>query len=265
MRYLALDATDPAALAEGVHVAKREFGALHGVINAAMVLVNQVLRELPEAQLRAALDAKTHTTWGLLHAVRDEPLDFALMYSSAVVFEGNHGQAGYAAGCSFADAYALHAARTLPFPVRVLNLGYWHAGGDEDRERVLHRVRAAGIRPLTARAGMAAVEQVLAADLPQLLALDAEPRILDNLGVTQGQALTVLPGSAPDTPPRVGFAAETDRALAGHQAAVAEAEELAPRLLAAALRPTGLFEQAARGQGPRDAQDLPFVLGLALL
>ncbi|WP_244967359.1 SDR family NAD(P)-dependent oxidoreductase [Streptomyces cacaoi] len=262
VRYLALDATDPAALAEAVRVAKREFGALHGVINAAMVLVNQVLRELPEAQLRAALDAKTHTTWGLLHAVRDEPLDFALMYSSAVVFEGNHGQAGYAAGCSFADAYALHAARTLPFPVRVLNLGYWHAGGDEDRERVLHRVRAAGIRPLTARAGMAAVEQVLAADLPQLLALDAEPRILDNLGVTQGQALTVLPGSAPDTPPRVGFAAETDRALAGHQAAVAEAEELAPRLLAAALRPTGLFEQAARGQGPRDAQDLAAAVGV---
>ncbi|GDY71497.1 hypothetical protein SAV31267_009820 [Streptomyces avermitilis] len=147
VRYLALDATDPAALGEAVQLAKREFGALHGVVNAAMVLVDQVVRELPEAQLRSALDCKTESTWSVLHAVRDESLDFVLFFSSGVAFEGNHGQAGYAAGCTFADAYALHAARTLPFPVRVLNLGYWHAGGDEDRERVLRRFQAAGIRP----------------------------------------------------------------------------------------------------------------------
>ncbi len=112
-----------------------------------MVLVNRVLRELPETELRSALESKTDTAWSLLHAVRDLPLDFALLYSSGVAFEGNHGQAGYAAGCAFADAYALHAARTLPFPVRVLNLGYWHAGGDPERERILRRFESAGIRP----------------------------------------------------------------------------------------------------------------------
>ncbi|MDN0200047.1 SDR family NAD(P)-dependent oxidoreductase [Streptomyces sp. S.PNR 29] len=248
VRHLSLDATDPAALAEAVALAKREFGALHGVINAAMVLVNRVVRELPEAELRSALESKTDTTWSLLHAVRDEALDFVLFYSSGVAFEGNHGQAGYAAGCTFADAYALHAARDLPFPVRVLNLGYWHAGGDEHRQRVLRRVAAAGIRPLTAEQGMTVVERALGAGLPQLLALDADQDILDNLGVAADHRLVALPGGAPPVLPavRLGRTPVPDPELTEHQHAVAETEQLAGRLLAAVLHRAGVFAQPER-------------------
>ncbi|WP_307852184.1 SDR family NAD(P)-dependent oxidoreductase [Streptomyces sp. b94] len=251
VRYLALDATDPGGLKEAVDLAVQEFGALHGVINAAMVLVNQVLRELPEDGLRAALESKADATWSLLEAVREVPLDFALLYSSGVAFEGNHGQAGYAAGCTFADAWALHAARTLPFPVRVLNLGYWHAGGDPERERVLRRFGAAGIRPLSAEQGMTVVERTLAAGLPQVFALDADRPILDNLGIDPDRTLRVLPGGAPGPLPEVHFpgASEDDRELAAHQRAVAEAEELALRLLASVLDRVGLF---GAGEGYRE-------------
>ncbi|WP_316524142.1 SDR family NAD(P)-dependent oxidoreductase [Kitasatospora brasiliensis] len=254
VRYLALDATDPAALGDAIALAKREFGALHGVVNAAMVLVNQVVRELPEERLRAALESKTDATWSLLEAVRREPLDFVLFYSSGVAFEGNHGQAGYAAGCTFADAYALHAARTLPFPVRVLNLGYWHAGGDAERERVLRRFEAAGIRPMSAEQGMAVVERMLAGGLPQLLALDADQRILANLGVVADRTLAVLPGADPTALPVVRARQEggDDSDLAAHQLAVAEVEELAVRLLAAALHRLGVFEQPERRHGRAD-------------
>ncbi|MFI5685501.1 SDR family NAD(P)-dependent oxidoreductase [Streptomyces sp. NPDC051636] len=246
VRYLALDATDPDALREAAELAVREFGALHGVINAAMVLVSQMLRELPEDALRAALETKTDSAWSLLHAVRHLPLDFALFYSSGVAFEGNHGQAGYAAGCAFADAYALHAARTLPFPVRVLNLGYWHAGGDPERERVLRRFRAAGIRPLSAEQGMTVVERTLAARLPQVFALDADRPVLENLGIDPDRTLKVLPGAGPEAPAEVCFpgAPDPDRELLAHQRAVAEAEELALRLLAAVLHRAGLFGPA---------------------
>jgi polyketide synthase PksN len=261
VRYLSLDATDPAALAEAVALAKREFGALHGVINAAMVLVNRVVRELSEAELRSALESKTDTTWSLLHAVRDEALDFVLFYSSGVAFEGNHGQAGYAAGCTFADAYALHSARSLPFPVRVLNLGYWHAGGDEDRQRVLRRVAAAGIRPLTAEQGMAVVERTLGAGLPQLLALDADQAILDNLGVAADRRLIALPGGAPPVVPevRLGRTPVSDSELIEHQRAVAETEELAGRLLATVLHRAGVFAQPERRH---DRADLAARLGV---
>ncbi|MFM9608161.1 SDR family NAD(P)-dependent oxidoreductase [Streptomyces niveiscabiei] len=242
VRYLALDATDPAALTGAVDLAVREFGALHGVFNAAMVLVNRVLRDLSEDEMRAALEVKTGTAWALLHAVRELPLDFALFYSSGVAFEGNHGQAGYAAGCVFADAYAAHAARTLPFPVRVLNLGYWHAAGDAERARVLTRFEAAGIRPLSAERGMAVVERTLGAGLPQVFALDADRTILDNLGIDADRTLRVAPGEVPDTLPEVRFPAGPDPELAAHQRAVAEAEVLAERLLAAVLRRAGLTD-----------------------
>ncbi|MFM9443284.1 SDR family NAD(P)-dependent oxidoreductase [Streptomyces acidiscabies] len=242
VRYLALDATDPAALTDAVDLAVREFGALHGVFNAAMVLVNRVLRDLSEDEMRAALEVKTGTAWALLHAVRELPLDFALFYSSGVAFEGNHGQAGYAAGCAFADAYAAHAARTLPFPVRVLNLGYWHAAGDAERERVLSRFEAAGIRPLSAERGMTVVERTLGAGLPQVFALDADRTILDNLGIDAGRTLGVVPGELPGTLPEVRFSAGPDPELAAHQRAVAEVEVLAERLLAAVLRRAGLTD-----------------------
>ncbi|MGW7131153.1 SDR family NAD(P)-dependent oxidoreductase [Streptomyces bobili] len=259
VRYLALDATDPDALKEAVEHAVQEFGALHGVISAAMVLVNQVLRELPEDRLRAALETKTESTWSLLHAVREVPLDFALLYSSGAAFEGNHGQAGYAAGCTFADACALHAARTLPFPVRVLNLGYWHAGGDPERERVLRRFDAAGIRPLSAEQGMTVVERTLAAGLPQVFALEADRPILDNLGIDPDRTLRVLPGGAPDPLPKVRFpqAPGTDPELAAYQRAVAEAEELALRLLASVLDRAGLF-----GTGEASREELTARLGV---
>ncbi|MEV7244331.1 SDR family NAD(P)-dependent oxidoreductase [Streptomyces sp. NPDC093248] len=259
VRHLALDAGDPAALAEAVRLARQEFGALHGVFNAAMVLVNRELRELSEPELRRAVESKTDTAFAVLDAVREEPLDFVLFYSSGVAFEGNHGQAGYAAGCTFADAYAAHAGRTLPFPVRVLNLGYWHAGGDPERERVLRRFEAAGIRPLTAERGMAVVERTLAAGLPQVFALDAERHILDNLGIDPDRTLTVLPGAPGGTAgplPGRGFSDRTvteDGELAGHQRAVDLLEDLAHRLLAGALGRAGLFERftpGARATGP---------------
>ncbi|MFF7638661.1 SDR family NAD(P)-dependent oxidoreductase, partial [Kitasatospora sp. NPDC008050] len=268
VRHLALDATDPVALGEAIAFAKREFGALHGVVNAAMVLVNQVVRELPEEGLRAALESKTDATWSVLRATAGEHLDFVLFYSSGVAFEGNHGQAGYAAGCTFADAYALHAARALPFPVRVLNLGYWNAGGDEERERVLRRFAAAGIRPMTAEQGMAVVERVLGGELPQLLALDADQRILDNLGVAPERTLSVLPGTVPAVLPVVRSRQEgvSEGELVEHQLAVVELEELAHRLLAAALDRAGLFEAVGHGCSRAELADrISVVAGHAAL
>jgi polyketide synthase PksN len=245
VRYITADATKTSEIEDAVHQAKQTFGALHGVIHAAMVLVNRPIRQLSENELRTALETKVLSTFALLHALRSESLDFVLFYSSGVALEGNHGQAGYAAGCTFADAYALHEARTLPYPVRILNLGYWHSSGDEERERILRRVRAAGIKPLSAARGMAFVERALRSELPQLLTLDADPAILDNLGVRRNQMLVPSLTPLPQAMPKVRFAEEilSDRELADHQMATEELEHLSPHLLAASLAQLGLFEK----------------------
>ncbi|MET9544856.1 SDR family NAD(P)-dependent oxidoreductase [Streptomyces sp. NPDC006627] len=242
--YVPCDATDPAALRQAVDEAKARFGALHGVIHSAMVLVDKPIRDLSEAELRSALDAKADTVWSMFHALRGEALDFALLYSSAVTLEGNHGQAGYAAGCHVADAWALAAAHTAPYPVRIVNWGYWHAAGDAHRERVLRRFSAAGIRPISAEEGMAAVERVLSGELPQTLVVKAEPGILAGLGVDPGTVLRPQPRRRPVTAaPAVPRGGADATAPAAPESASARTERLARRLLVGAMRTMGVLHR----------------------
>ncbi|GGU43727.1 hypothetical protein GCM10010211_03950 [Streptomyces albospinus] len=245
--YTPCDATDAVALRHVVDEAKARFGALHGVIHSAMVLVDRPVRDLDEAELRSALEAKADTVRSMFHALDGEVLDFALLYSSAVTLEGNHGQAGYAAGCHIADAWALAAARTVPYPVRIVNWGYWHAGGDAHRERVLRRFAAAGIRPIGADEGLAAVERVLAGALPQLLVVKAEPGILAGLGVDPDTVLRSQPGPTPDPAAPTADPAGPDedgarQATDGPEAS-ADTERLARNLLVGALRTMGVLHR----------------------
>ncbi|MGV9878592.1 SDR family NAD(P)-dependent oxidoreductase [Streptomyces sp. NPDC003006] len=243
--YVPCDATDPAALRRVVDEAKDRFGALHGVIHSAMVLIDKPIRDLAEAELRSALEAKAATVWSMFHALRGEQLDFALLYSSAVTLEGNHGQAGYAAGCHVADAWALGAAHTAPYPVRVVNWGYWHAAGDAHRERVLSRLSAVGIRPISAEEGMAAVERVLSGELPQALVVKAEPGILAGLGVDPHTVLRPQPRQRPAAAalavPPSGRGVSTS--YPGTENASAETERLARRLLVGVMRTMGVLHR----------------------
>jgi acyl transferase domain-containing protein/NAD(P)-dependent dehydrogenase (short-subunit alcohol dehydrogenase family)/acyl carrier protein/SAM-dependent methyltransferase/aryl carrier-like protein len=245
--YLACDAADPAAMGDVVAQVKRRFGALHGVILSAMALVDRPIRESAEGDLRGPLGAKVDATWSVFQAVRDEPLDFLLLYSSAAAFAGNRGQAGYVAGCCFADAFAAYAARLAPFPVRVVDWGYWHPGGDESRERKLRRLVAAGVQPIGAAEGMAIVEQVVAADVPQAVAVKADPQLLANLGVEPDAAVRARGDRLPSLVEKVGWpalAAPAGRAVHSHQLALLKAERLAQRLLLDAFRRMGVLGSA---------------------
>ncbi|CAM5515569.1 Polyketide synthase PksM [Streptomyces alboniger] len=248
--YVPCDAGDPVALRQVIDETKDRFGALHGVIHSAMVLVDKPIRRLAEAELRTALDAKADTVWSMFRALRGERPDFVLLYSSAVTLEGNHGQAGYAAGCHVADAWALAGARTAPYPVRTVNWGYWHAAGDTHRESVLSRFAAAGIRPIGAEEGMAAVERVLSGTLPQALVVKADQRILAGLGVDTDTVLRAqpeLPASSAPLAPGPGPTEPYTRS----GGAAAETETFARRLLVGALRSMGVL----RGPGERYTRD----------
>ncbi|MEU3786084.1 SDR family NAD(P)-dependent oxidoreductase [Streptomyces sp900129855] len=242
--HLVCDATDPVALREAVVRAKERFGVLHGVIHSAMVLGATPVRDLDEHALDTALAGKTDTTWNLARAVRDEPLDFLLLYSSGVSFAGNNGQAGYAAGCAFADSLARHLSRTARHPVRILNWGYWHAGGDPEREEILRRLVAAGIRPIGAREGMDTLERFLASGLPQILATRATEPILRALGADPAVRVRSLPTSplpvtAAVEPPRID---ESGRRTDGEQLEDSRAlDRLGRVLLLAAWQRAGVL------------------------
>ncbi|MEV4315703.1 SDR family NAD(P)-dependent oxidoreductase [Actinocrispum sp. NPDC049592] len=236
--YLAADVTDPGQIAGAVREAKRRFGVLHGVIDAAMVLVTTPFAELSAEGFAAALRVKAAGTRALCAAVAGEPLDLLMFYSSGISFGGNQGQAGYAAGSVYQDAYALSLGRTARFPVRVVNWGFWHSGGDRDRERVLQRLSASGVTPIGAAEGMRAMELVAAQPVGQVIATKADQRVLAGIGVDpsstvdcRGPADTAslpVPYVAPDTERAATAAAQ----LRANQAL----DALAAGLLAGVLR-----------------------------
>ncbi|MER5705791.1 SDR family NAD(P)-dependent oxidoreductase, partial [Micromonospora sp. NPDC002296] len=200
--YLTADVTDPAQTAAAVAEARRRFGALHGVLDAAMVLVTTAFGDLDAEGFAAALRVKAEGTRVLCATLADEPLDLLLFYSSGISFGGNQGQAGYAAGSVYQDAYALSFGRTARFPVRVINWGFWHSGGDQDRQRALERLSASGVTPIGAAEGMRALELVAAHRLGQVVATKADQRILAGGG--GGAPPPPPPGGGPPPPPPPG-------------------------------------------------------------
>jgi polyketide synthase PksN len=246
--YLACDAANAPALQRIVELAKARFGALNGVIHSAMVLKNRRISDLDEQSVRAALAPKVQTTWNLFEAVRNEPLDFFLLYSSGISFEGNVSQAGYAAGCCFEDAFALHAARTAAFPVKVINWGYWHAGGIAAREQLVRRLERVGIQPIAAAEGMEILEQFLACPLPQILASKLSDHVLDNIGLDLRVETELQPRGVPSPAPPIVDCAPILPAVAqqveAQQRAWRAAERLGQHLVLGAFRRMGSLLRA---------------------
>jgi polyketide synthase PksN len=236
--YVTADVTDRAQVAAAVAEAKNRFGALHGVIDAAMVLVTTGFAELDADGFAAALRVKAEGTRVLCDAVAGEPLDALVFYSSGISFGGNQGQAGYAAGSGYQDAYALAFGRTARFGVRVVNWGFWHSGGDSDRQRALARLAASGITPIEAAEGMRALELVTAHRCPQVVATKADQRILAGIGVDPATSLEYV-GHAEPRPLPMPYVAP-DRAWTDTVVARLRADDaldaLAARLLAGVVR-----------------------------
>ncbi|CAM5452107.1 hypothetical protein SALBM135S_01913 [Streptomyces alboniger] len=142
--------------------ARRQFGALHGVIHAAMTFNASTIAELTEPELRAALAAKVDGSLALVDALGDEPLDFLAFFSSVGSFVSAAGNAAYVAASSFLDAYGRHLATRLPYPVRVVNWGYWGRVGSGAQPGLQEVFRRTGVAEFTVREGLDCLERVLA-------------------------------------------------------------------------------------------------------
>ena len=130
--YLSADVTDPERVRAAVAGARAALGGLNGVVFAGATTITEPARsltELDEAEFRHHYEVKASGAVHVAVAVADEPLDFLCFLSSAQAFAfggvGTH--PAYAAGITFADAFARTIGGTAPFPVGVLNWGAWAA------------------------------------------------------------------------------------------------------------------------------------------
>ncbi|MFE3773331.1 SDR family NAD(P)-dependent oxidoreductase, partial [Streptomyces sp. NPDC059122] len=180
--HLRADAADPAALRAALAEARQHFGALHGVFHAAMAFNASTLAELTEAELRTALAAKIDGSVALTDALGDEPLDFLAFFSSVGSFVSAAGNAAYVAASSFQDAYGRVLATRLPYPVRVVNWGYWGQVGSGAQPGLAQIFRRNGVEAFSVREGLDALERVLVHGPVQVMPIRADRQALEVLG-----------------------------------------------------------------------------------
>ncbi|MEU5397680.1 SDR family NAD(P)-dependent oxidoreductase [Streptomyces sp. NPDC005963] len=198
-RYVRGDVAEPGDVKAALTVARTEFGPVTCVIHAAMELRDRALAFADADDLSIALRPKARGVRVLHEAVRNERLDHFVLFSSAASFIDSPGQAAYAAASAAEDALgqALHTAG--PFPVTVVNWGYWGTVGavaDPERARAMADAGVGSIEPTD---GFAALGRLLAARVPQALVSRAAPEALHRLGVTMtdsvDDALEALAGA----------------------------------------------------------------------
>ncbi|MGL6095585.1 MAG: SDR family NAD(P)-dependent oxidoreductase, partial [Fimbriiglobus sp.] len=146
MTYIRADVTDPATVRAALAEARSRFGPVRGAVHSALVLRDAPFARMTEADFREVLDVKARGAVVLADATAADPLDFLAFFSSANAFTANPGQANYAAGCTFQDAFGAWLA-AAGRPVRVINWGLWGETGRVATPEHLAAIARLGVFP----------------------------------------------------------------------------------------------------------------------
>jgi acyl transferase domain-containing protein/acyl carrier protein len=174
---LAGDVAEPAQVAVAVAQARERFGTIHGVVHAAGVPAGGLIQLKTRQDAETVLRPKVAGALALQEALGDEPLDFFVLYSSAVVAHGGLGESDYCAANCFLDAFA-HRARRRGAPVTAIDWGPWQwdswtedrLNGAGSRLRDLRREHG-----ITDEEGVELLTRILGGDHPQVLVAQQDP------------------------------------------------------------------------------------------
>ncbi len=122
--YVQADASRPGSLDTAVARGREKFGPIQAAVPSAIVLADRTIDRMDEATLLSALAPKVTGSVALFRAIRSEPLDFLLVFSSAESFSGDAGQSNYSAASTFKDAFASALAGVASYPGKKVNWGY---------------------------------------------------------------------------------------------------------------------------------------------
>nr|MBA2238226.1 SDR family NAD(P)-dependent oxidoreductase [Lysobacter sp.] len=166
--YFSADATDAAALATAVAAIRERFPRIDGVVHSALVLQDQTVRAMDEAVFRQSLAAKVDVSVNIERAFAGQDLDFVLFFSSDSSFHRAAGQSNYCAGCTFADSFAQSVRARHPYPVKIVNWGYWGSVGVVTDAFYRKRMESLGIGSIEPDEAMRELEAFVASDMDQL-------------------------------------------------------------------------------------------------
>ena len=181
------DVSDMGQLKNVIDKIGNNMPVLRGVIHAAGVLDDGSILNLNIERMKKVMSPKVDGTWNLHNATTNFPLDFFVLFSSAVSVLGSPGQGNYAAASSFLDAMA-HYRRHLGLPAMSINWGPWAEVGlaAETIERLKegNSLNQHLIKVIKIDQGLEILEQLLMESDPQVMALPFDLKNLIDLYLT---------------------------------------------------------------------------------
>ena len=179
VRAIACDVSDPAAVRSALAELDQSLPPLRGIVHAAMVIEDALIRDLDHDQLERVLAPKVAGALALHEATRGRELDFFVLYSSATTLFGNPGQGAYVAAnmaleALAAERHALGLPATCVGFGPISDVGYL-ARNDKVREALVSRI---GGRALTADGALAALGSLLGAHAPTVGVLELDWSVL---------------------------------------------------------------------------------------
>jgi polyketide synthase PksN len=178
--YRSADVADPDATRHLIESMLAEHGRLDGIVHAAGVRRDGLVRDKTAGQLADVLAAKVSGIVNLDRATAAVPLDFFVAFGSLAGVAGNLGQADYAAANGFLDRFAEHRAGLVAEGRRhgrtvTIDWPLWTDGGMRpDEASAAELNRRLGLVGLPTAAGMTALHRALGAIAPQVLVLARE-------------------------------------------------------------------------------------------
>ncbi|MGF7179797.1 SDR family NAD(P)-dependent oxidoreductase [Tunturiibacter psychrotolerans] len=140
---------------------------LVGIIHSAGVLDDGVLLHQNGERFRRVLSPKVAGSWHLHELTQHLPLDFFVMFSSAVSLLGSAGQANHSAACAFQDGLA-HYRRALGLPALTIDWGPWAEAGAATRGNATQRARLKGFQSIQPEQGFRILARLLEQAPPRI-------------------------------------------------------------------------------------------------
>ena len=171
---------------------------LKGVVHAAMVLEDALVRNLGRDSLQRVLAPKMLGARHLHELTRDLPLDFFILYSSATTTLGNPGQGSYVAANMYLESLA-ECRRRLGLPALTVGWGPigdvgFLARNERVREALVARI---GGQLLSSAQALNQLEELLKADRTGVAVVDLDWRRLQKtMPGTQSPRFRALGGRA---------------------------------------------------------------------
>jgi len=181
--YIQADVAGIKSMSAAVKKARSTYGSIDGAIHSAMEVKNGTLENIDEEMFFTGLSPKLAGSRVLAQVLADRPLDFLLFFSSCQSLLGEPGMSNYVAGNAFQDAFSHHLSSRCPYPVRVIDWGYWRLTGDRPGEKARQSLALRGLGPFDSDDGLKAVADVLANPLTQVICLRADAGFLEKIGL----------------------------------------------------------------------------------